>query len=208
MFITFEGIEGCGKSSVLRSVARELSQANRQAICTREPGGTVLGERIRDLFLDGSLSIEPLAEALLANASRAELVETVIRPALARHAILLCDRYTDSTVAYQGYGRGLDPEMLLKMCGAATGGLMPDLTFLLDVPIEISRRRVQTRNKNSGHERDRVERENSAFHARVRAGYLLLAKRFARFIVLDGCMPPDSLIETVMREIEVRTHTA
>lgn len=205
MFITFEGIEGCGKSSVLRSVARELYQSNRQAVSTREPGGTVLGERIRDLFLDGSLSIEPLTEALLANASRAELVETVIRPALARHAIVLCDRYTDSTVAYQGYGRGLDPEMLLKMCRAATGGLMPDLTFLLDVPIEISRRRVQTRNENSGHERDRVERENSAFHARVRAGYLLLAKRFARFIVLDGCMPPDSLIEIVMREIEVRT---
>ncbi len=204
MFITFEGIEGCGKSSVLRSVAREL-YPNRQAVSTREPGGTVLGERIRDLFLDGSLSIEPLTEALLANASRAELVETVIRPALAGHAIVLCDRYTDSTVAYQGYGRGLDPEMLLKMCVAATGGLMPDLTFLLDVPIEISRRRVQTRNKNSGHERDRVERENAAFHARVRAGYLLLAKRFARFIVLDGCMPPDSLIEIVMREIEVRT---
>ena len=204
MFITFEGIEGCGKSSVLGAVQQALSNANRQTVSTREPGGTPLGERIRDLLLNGSLLIEPLAEALLANASRAELVATVIRPALAEHAIVLCDRYADSTVAYQGYGRGLDPEMLLEMCKAATGGLMPDLTFLLDLPVAVSLERVQARARSSGSPTDRMEREDSAFHERVRSGYLQLAKRFPRFTVLDASAPPETSLEAVMREIAQR----
>jgi len=205
VLVTFEGIEGCGKSSVLRAVAQTLGQSGREAVTTREPGGTAVGERIRDIFLDGIAGMGPLAEALLANASRAELVQTVIRPGLARHAIVLCDRFTDSTVAYQGYGRGLDPEMLLEMCKIATGGLMPDLTLLLDVPVDVSRKRVGARARDAGHEADRMERENDDFHERVRAGYLQLAKRFSRFFVLDGCLPPESLSEAVSREIDLRT---
>lgn len=208
MFITFEGIEGCGKSSVVRCVAGALSQSKRQAVAAREPGGTAFGERIRDLFLDRSFSMEPLAEALLVNASRAELVETVIRPALAQKTIVLCDRYTDSTIAYQGYGRGLDRDMLLAMCTAATGGLVPDITFLIDVPVEISRQRVHARSGNSDHEIDRMEREDCAFHTRVRDGYLQLATRFTRFIVLDGCLLPEGLFQVVMSEIAVRTQIA
>lgn len=208
MFITFEGIEGCGKSTVLRAVAHGLSASKHQTVTIREPGGSAVGEVIRELFLNRSVPIEPLAEAFLANASRAQLVETVIRPALADRAIVLCDRYIDSTIAYQGYGRGLDPEMVLKMCTIATGGLTPDLTLLLDVPIEISRRRVQMRSRETGGEADRMEGQSAVFHARVRAGYLKLAERFPRFILLDGCMPPERLFERAMQEITVRTPVA
>ncbi|MDQ6932215.1 MAG: dTMP kinase [Candidatus Eremiobacteraeota bacterium] len=208
MFITFEGIEGCGKSSVLRAVAHRLSESKRQTVTTREPGGSALGELVREMFLNRSVSVEPLAEAFLANASRAQLVETVIRPALAERAIVLCDRYTDSTIAYQGYGRGLDPEMLVEMCTIATGGLTPDFTLLLDVPVEVSHRRVQMRFDKTGGEIDRMEGESAVFHARVRAGYLKLAERFPRFILLNGCEPPENLFERAMHEVTLRTPIA
>jgi len=145
MFISFEGIEGSGKSTLLCGVASRLLAAGRDCVTTREPGGTAPGDAVRRLFLDSDLDVNPLAEVLLINASRAQLLADVIRPALAQGRIVLCDRYIDSTLAYQGYGRELDLAAVRGICDLATGGLYPDATFLVDVSVETSRRRVDDR---------------------------------------------------------------
>ena len=196
MFITFEGIEGSGKSTLLTAIAEKLRSAGKSVVTTREPGGTRVGDAIRAVFLQPDLSMNPMTEALLVNASRAALTEEVIRPALARGTIVLCDRYTDSTLAYQGYGRGLDLSVLRQLCDAATGGLKPDVTFLLDLSPEQSQQRLAGRD---GQRNDRIENESIAFHALVRHGFLMLAKEDVRMRALDALQSPEKLLARAMQ---------
>ena len=199
VLITFEGIEGSGKSTLIASLASDLRNRTIDIHVTREPGGTPLGERVRALFLlDPDVTIDPFAEALLINSSRAQLVGDVIVPALRAGTVVLCDRFFDATIAYQGFGRGLDIEMLLELSLTATRRIAPDLTFLLDIPAELSRERLRAR----GVAADRLERESLEFHDRVRRGYLQLAERFGRIVVLDGTRRPGDLVAEAMAVIE------
>lgn len=191
MFITLEGIEGSGKSTLLEALARRLRDAGHDVLTTREPGGTPVGDAIREVVLHKrDLDVSPLAEALLMNASRAALVERVIRPALAEDRIVLCDRYDDSSMAYQGYGRGLDLTMLRAVCDAATGGLQPDLTLLLDISPEASRERVSTRGSEN-----RLDGEALEFYHRARAGFLTMAAAQKRWRVFDALQSPQQLAD-------------
>jgi dTMP kinase len=191
MFVTFEGLDGSGKSTQADLLRKRLEAAGEEVVLTREPGGTELGERIRDLVLHGG-HVTPWAEALLYAASRAQHVEEVIRPALERGASVVCDRYLDSSVAYQGVGRRLGLERVLGINLDAVGGLLPDRTFLLDLdPAQVTARLAEQ-------QPDRLEREGDDFHARVADGYRELASRFpGRIVVLDGTRPPDELAEEV-----------
>ncbi len=182
MFITVEGIEGCGKSTLLAGLSERLRDGGREIIVTREPGGSPAGDAVRAIFIDPALSLAPLTEALLINAARVQHMLETIEPALGRGATVLCDRFTDSTLAYQGYGRGIDLGFLRSICSAATGGREPDLTFVLDVPVAVSRARVASRRAQL----DRLEREDDAFHERVRLGYLELARAHPRYRVIDA----------------------
>lgn len=172
MFITFEGPEGSGKSTQVRLLAAYLRERGLTVEVTREPGGTSIGDQIRDVLHDtANKAMSPTAELLLYSASRAQLIAEVILPALSAGKILLCDRYADSTMAYQGYGRGLDREMLGRLTKIATGGLVPDLTLLLDLDVG----RGLSRRRNQGDEMNRLDLETIAFHERVRVGYRALA---------------------------------
>jgi dTMP kinase len=195
VFISFEGIEGSGKSTVMAAVERALRAEGHDVLVTREPGGTPAGDAAREILLHrNDIAISPLTELLLMNASRAQLVSDVVRPALARGAIVLCDRYVHSSMAYQGYGRGLPLEMVRSVCDAATGGLMPDLTLFVDVPYETSRARLALR----GNGRDRLEQEEEAFHRRVRDGYLEIAKHEERVLRIDGERTPEEVADAAM----------
>lgn len=195
-FITLEGPEGAGKTRQARAVRSLLEDAGFSVTLTREPGGTPLGERIRDIVLgpgESSGTIQPLADALLFNAARAQLVADVIRPALARGTIVVCTRFADSTLAYQGYGAGLPLEDLRAIERLATGGLTPDLTILLDLPVETGLAR------KSAAELTRFEAGFDAeFHRRVRAGFLDLAGRQPeRFAVIDASPPAEEVFEAI-----------
>lgn len=170
VFITFEGGDGAGKTTQMRRLADALKRAGADVVIVREPGGTPVGEAIRGVLLGPEHGrITPLAELFLFAASRAHLTEEVIRPALAAGRVVLCDRYADSTTAYQGYGRGLDLDFVRRVNEAATGGLKPDLTIVLDVD---PREGVAAASEGGA---DRMERESAAFHERVRAGYAAIA---------------------------------
>ncbi len=196
MFVVIEGIEGSGKSTLVAAIAEELREAGRDVVVTREPGGTPLGDAVRELFLNRSIEISSLAESMLVNAARAQHVADLIRPALAAGRVVLCDRFVDSTLAYQGYGRQGDVEALRLICGIATGGLEPDFTLVLDLPVDAARERMRERSVPS----DRIESESDAFHERVRQGFLELAKA-PRHRVLDAGLAPELLVERAMREI-------
>jgi dTMP kinase len=188
-FITFEGIEGCGKSTQVRLLARRLEDEGYKVTVTREPGGCPIADQVRQILLDaGNSSMTPLAELLLYAAARAQHVREVIAPALAAGGIVLCDRFTDATVAYQGYGRELDLSVIDQLNRLAAGEVRPDLTVLLDCPVEVGLGRAITRiNSTEGAREERFELESRQFHERVRAGYLNLVKREpARFVVVDG----------------------
>ena len=188
-FVTFEGGEGSGKSTQVARLAERLRARGLDPLLTREPGGTPLAEGIRALLLDPAHRVGALAEAFLMEAARADLVENVIRPALAAGRVVLCDRYDDSTLAYQGAGRGLDAGLLATLNRAATGGLAPDLTLLYDLAPEVG---LGRRESSGG--ANRLDRESRAFHARVRARYLELAgAEPGRFVVLDATLAPDEL---------------
>jgi dTMP kinase len=191
MFVTFEGLDGSGKSTQAELLRARLEAGGAEVVLTREPGGTELGERIRELVLHGD-DVAPWAEALLYAASRAQHVSEVIRPALERGASVVCDRYVDSSVAYQGVGRGLGLERVLELNLDAVGGLLPDRTFLLALdPTQVIARLAEQ-------QPDRLEREGDDFHARVAGGYRELAERFPdRIVLLDGTLPPDELAEEV-----------
>ena len=201
MFITVEGIEGSGKTTFLAGLTERLRATGQETIVTREPGGTALGDAIRKLFLEPGQKPTPLTEALLVNAARAQHVAEVIRPALERGAVVLCDRFVDSTMAYQGCGRRLDLAVLRSICDAATGGLTPDLTFLLDLTVPQSRARMKQRQNDL----DRVELEDDAFHERVREGFLALARGSAHHRVLDGRRPPHELVDEAFEAVMART---
>jgi dTMP kinase len=173
-FITFEGIDGSGKSTQLRMLASELRLRGHEVVSTREPGGTPLGMRLRAALLDSQENIDPLAELLLYAADRAQHVRALVRPALETNHIVLSDRYADATVAYQGAGRGFSPELVREVVELATGGLKPHLTLIFDLTVNESSRRARRREER-GHERDRLDAEDAAFHARVREAYLQIA---------------------------------
>jgi dTMP kinase len=202
VFISFEGIEGSGKTTLIAGLALELRSIGADVFVTREPGGTAFGDAVRKIFVDPRARIDPLAEAFLMNASRAQLVAERIAPLLKTNGIILCDRFFDATVAYQGYGRGLDIEMLIRLSLVASQSIAPDITFLIDVDSRLSRERVNTRG-----EADRLEREDDGFHERVREGYLELARRFDRIVVLDGSESPGQLIAQALEIIVRRRYT-
>jgi dTMP kinase len=190
MFITFEGVDGSGKSTQVRLLAEQLRSEGREVLTTREPGGTLFGEKIRDLILGGD-DLAPWAEAALFAAARAQLVDEVIRPAQARGEDILCDRYIDSSLAYQGLARGLGVERVLELNLAATGHLLPDRTFLILVPLEQAKLR-------RGDDPDRIEREGEDFVARVDSAYRELAAIFAeRVVTVDGSQPPQEVAELI-----------
>jgi dTMP kinase len=200
-FITFEGGEGTGKSTQIARLAARLRARGIDPLVTREPGGTPLAEAIRSLLLDPARRPEAWTEALLMVAARSELSSTVMRPALAAGEVVLCDRYGDSTLAYQGSGRGLDWDLLATLNRAATSGLTPDLTLLFDLDPEVGVRRRE----HASAEWNRLDREPLEFHRRVRAGYhRLAAAEPRRFTVLDATLPADRLEELVWEAFELR----
>ena len=188
-FITFEGIEGCGKTTQLRLLKERLEASGERVGSTREPGGCPIADKMRAILLDAENSaITPLAELLLYAAARAQHVREVIVPALERGEIVLCDRFTDATVAYQGDGRGLDSATIEQLNLLATGGLQPGLTVLIDCPVQVGLARALARIESTdGAREERFELESVRFHERVRAGYLRLAASSPeRFLVVDG----------------------
>lgn len=204
--ITFEGVEGSGKSTQARLLADALRAAGRDILTTREPGGTPTGEVIRQL-LQHDLAGEPLcdaSEALLFCASRAQLCRNVLRPALDAGTWIVLDRFTDSTLAYQGYGRGFDVDQLRNINAFATGDVTPDLTILMDVPVEAGLRRILTR----GEGKDRIEREPLAFHQKLYDGYRAMARREPdRFVVIDGTQPQPDIATQILGIVTQRFAT-
>lgn len=179
MFVSFEGLDGCGKTTQARLLAETLETEGVDVVSTREPGGTPLGEQIRDLVLHGD-HVAPWAEAALYVAARAQHVDQVIRPSLERGSTVVCDRYLDTSVAYQGAGRELGVDTILELNLRAVGGLVPDRTFLVEIDTETALARV-------GDQGDRIERAGTEFWARVVDAYRALAKRFPeRYVVIDG----------------------
>jgi dTMP kinase len=196
VFVTFEGVDGSGKSTQAELLRDALAAEGREVVLTREPGGTEVGERVRELVLDGP-EMTPWAEAALFAAARAELVATVVRPALERGADVVSDRYVDSSLAYQGIARGVGVEHVLELNLHVVQGLMPDLTVLLLLdPDEAARRSGAT---------DRLEREGADFRASVDAAYRELAARFPeRIVALDGGRPADELAEVIRERLRSR----
>ena len=201
-FITFEGPDGSGKSTQIQWLAEYLTGLGQSVLLTREPGGTAISEKIRDVLHDlRNRAMRPQTEILLYSAARAQLVAEVIRPALAGGAIVLCDRYADSTLAYQGYGHGLDLDTLRRVTSFATGGLRPDLTLLFDLDPAEGLRRRQT----AGVEWNRLDDYDLAFHQRVREGYHALAQAEPdRWVVLDATQDRDRLQDEVRRLVAER----
>jgi dTMP kinase len=182
--ITFEGIDSCGKTTQARRLASHLRKMGYGVLLTREPGGDRIAEKIRKILLSKTNSgMTDLTELLLYEASRAQLTRRIIRPALKQDKIVVCDRYADSSLAYQGYGRGLSKAMVKDLNRVAASGLMPDLTILIDVPVKVSLERKRRENTK----RDRLEKERFEFHQRIREGFLTIARRNTRRIrVVDG----------------------
>lgn len=196
VFLTFEGPEGAGKTTQIARLEDELSGRGFRVTRTREPGGDPFGERVRGLLLDRDASPVPIAELLLFAAARAQNVDTVIRPALAQGYVVLCDRFTDSTLAYQGHGRGLLEIAIRAVNGVATQGVQPAKTFLLDLPPAVGLARQMPEAQ------DRMDRETESFHERVRAGFLTAAAAEpGRFVVLDATQSPDVLFAQLLRAV-------
>jgi dTMP kinase len=202
MFITFEGPEGSGKTSQIIPLANTLRQKGYKVFTTREPGGTAIGDQIRTVLMQlENKSMNPRTEILLFCASRAQLVEEVIRPHLNQGDIVLCDRYADSTLAYQGYGHGLDMDFLRRLLDFATGGLKPDMTLLLDVDPEMGLRRRM----NSGGEWNRLDAYELAFHRRVRQGYLKMADEAPQqWKVVDASQPTKDVQQALIEIVQSR----
>jgi dTMP kinase len=201
MFITFEGIEGSGKTTQQRLVAEHLRSLGKTVVVTKEPGGTPLADRIRAILLDSANVIDPIAEVFLFAASRRQHTTEIIEPALQRGEVVLCDRYADSTLAYQGFGRLIDLDRLRALNAWATNALVPHITLLFDLPEEVGLSRANSRNATAAQDEGRFEAEDLRFHRRVREGYLAMAVAEPdRYRVVDA----DGSVD----EVFARTRTA
>lgn len=203
-FITFEGSEGCGKTTQIEALAKALEAQGKTVLITREPGGTLIGEKIRNLLQDPGHEneISDMAELLLFSASRAELIASRIQPALKRGEIVICDRFYDSTYVYQGLGRAIDIEIVEQLNQITVGTLKPDLTILLDLDAKVGIDRAKSR--QSG-ELDRIENESLAFFEAVRNGYLELAKKEPeRFKTIDGLLSVDAIKAIIWDTVETK----
>lgn len=196
LFITFEGPDGCGKTTQMNLLAQYFEKKGKKVVLTREPGGKGLGEKVREILLNYNGEVSDKCESFLFLADRAQNIDIIVKPAVEKGEIVLCDRHIDSTVAYQGYGRGLDINEINILNNLATGGKKPDLTFVFDVDVETSMKRV-------GKEKDRMESAGIDFHNRVRNGYLELAKQEpTRIKVLDATKTIEEIHEKVIEIIE------
>lgn len=196
IFIVFEGIDGSGKSTQLRALSERLQQHGIEPVVIREPGGTPVGEQIRQILLERPVGMEPLTELFLYEASRSELTRTVLRPALEAGRVVLSDRFAMASLAYQGYGRGLDFTLVQKFNTIATDGIEPSLTIILDVPVEVALARKRRAF-------DRLERAGREFHERVRRGYQELARHAPqRTLLLDGTRSESELAEQIWERVK------
>lgn len=196
LFITFEGADGCGKTTQMRLLSEYLEKKGKEVLITREPGGKGLGEKVREILLNYDGEVSDRCESFLFLADRAQNIDIIINPAVADGKIVLCDRHTDSTVAYQGYGRGLNIEQINMLNNLATNGRKPDLTFVFDIDVETSMKRV-------GNEKDRMESAGKEFHNRVRYGYLELAKQEPdRIKVVDAAKSIEDIHADVVKIFE------
>jgi dTMP kinase len=202
MFITLEGPEGSGKTCHVPELADHLRKQHFNVVVTREPGGTPIGDEIRDTLLKmGNTAMHPTTEILLFQASRAQHVHELILPSIAEGKIVICDRFADSTMAYQGYGHQTDLDELARIIKFATGGLQPDLTLLLDVDIEIGLKRRSADSENW----NRLDAKEEAFHKRVRAGYLeMAAAQPERFEIIDASQPLEGVLADIIKVVEGR----
>lgn len=201
MFITFEGIDFCGKSTQVELLKKYLYSHNKKVEIIREPGGTEISETVRVVLLDkkhNKMFME--TEIFLFSASRAQLVREKIRPFLKDGIYVISDRFHDSTTAYQGYGRGIDPETVRHINKLAIDGAVPDLTFIIDIPVEVADERKAKKNNS---ELDRMELSGNPFFQKVRNGYLEIAKQEKRFRVIDGTLPPEMIHKKIIEEIKL-----
>jgi dTMP kinase len=203
MFITFEGIDGSGKSTQIQLLKEMLEKRNHVVTILREPGGNILSEQIRQLLLDSKEQVDPRCELLLFTAARAQLVGSVIRPALEAGNIVICDRYIDSSVAYQGYGRGLSIESIESINDFATAGLIPDITFIFDLSVDDAAKRAGFRSNDNQTKPDRMERSGDAFFERTKQGYLEIAKKSDRNIFIINAIDAMNDIREQVESIVV-----
>jgi dTMP kinase len=203
MLITFEGLDYSGKSTQIKLLAERLTTEKQRVLVLREPGGTPIGERIRAILLDKlSAAMTPVGEFLLFSASRTQLVETVVKPALEAGTIVICDRFYDSSAAYQGWGRGLSLDAIKTINQIATDGLVPDVTFFIDIPLDEVERRIRERKEG----KDRMESSGRAFYERVQRGYLELATMEPRFCVINGTKSIEEIHALVWNMVEGKRH--
>ncbi len=203
MFITIEGIEGAGKSLLIQNLKNKFEESGRELLITREPGGSILGAKLRPLLLsEKEEKVCPHAELFMFLADRAEHVEKVIKPALNSGKVVICDRYIHSTLAYQGYARGLDLQMLKQFNAFATSNLNPDIALLLDIDIETGLSRAKSRNSNVNNDEGKFEALDKSFHEKVRNGFLEMAKDYSFFTVLDASKTPDEVAQIAWSAIE------
>jgi dTMP kinase len=206
LFITFEGPEGSGKTTQIELLRGYLEEKGYPVLTTREPGGTSIGNQIRAILLNPhNTDMLPASEALLFSAARAQIVDQVIRPYLAQGYIVLCDRYADSTLAYQGYGHGLEMEMLHAITTLVTGGLRPDLIAYLDIDVEEGLQRKLAAHNSGNAEWNRLDRQETAFHHRVRRGYVQMATREPdRWLLIDATQPLEVIQTSIRAEVEAK----
>jgi len=205
LFITFEGVEGSGKTTQIRRLKRYLTQKGIPCKVTREPGGCPIGERIRKVLLNPDhREMTPLSELFLYEASRTQHVKEVIEPLLKRGTVVLCDRFTDASIAYQGYGRKVDLSWVVRLNRLSSEGIQPDVTFLLDCPIDLGLKRANRRNRALNQEKeDRFEREKVQFHRRVRGGYLSIAKKEPQRVrVIDTRQTEGRVFEKIRKIVD------
>ena len=205
LFITFEGIEGCGKTTQTKRLSKKLQDQGIRHLITREPGGSAIGASIRQILLDSrNIDLVPLAELFLYAADRAQHIDETIRPALDQGDWVICDRFIDATVAYQGTARGQDIAFIKLLNKKAINGILPEITFLCDCPVETGLARAMKRNKELAQEdQDRFEQEALDFHKKVRQGYLNLAKEYStRFVIIDATLSEDEMEQQVFETLE------
>lgn len=199
MFITFEGLDFSGKSTQVKLLVERLSRENHTVVALRDPGGTGIGEKIRAVLLDKNVSdMADFTELFLYSASRAQLVQEVIKPALAGGMIVVLDRFYDSTTAYQGWGRGLPLDAINVINKSAAGGLAPDLTFFVDIPVSEVEKRMHRLKSGA----DRIEQNGEIFYERVHQGYMQLMKEEKRFHVINGLQPVDDIAELIWEKVQ------